>query len=266
MCTNPRQLEKKSADGSSKVYLVPCGKCAECRAKYQSEYAALSVLEANQAGSLAFLTLTYNDDSLPMQHSFARIHESCDVDTGEVIRKPEFIFDGISRGHVFSGDDGTLCKPFYLGQRVVDGETLDFLTCPSLFRSDVKFLLKRYRQDYFRRYGERIDLRFSCFGEYGEKFRRPHYHMLVYGLSRDEVNRLCQKWSFGFVGVEYVERFNADGSDAFVKVSRYVSKYVSKGDALPWFVREGLAESPRKQSSVLFGRRNLNYEHLRNFI
>lgn len=267
MCINPRQLEKKSADGSFRFYIVPCGKCPECRAKYQSEYAALSVLEANQSGSLAFLTLTYNDESLPMQNSYVRFHESCDLNTGEVVRQPEVIFDGFSRGHEFPCDEvGTLCKVFHHGQRLVNDDNLDFFTCPSLFRADVKFFLKRYRQDYFRRHGERVDLRMSCFGEYGEKYHRPHYHMLVYGLSRDEVNRLCKKWTFGFVGVEYVERFNADGSDAFIKVSRYVSKYVSKCDMLPWFVREGFAEMPRRQSSVRLGRRDLNYEHLRNFI
>lgn len=252
MCTNPRQLEKRSVDGSSRIYLVPCGKCAECRAKYQSEYAALSVLEANQAGSIAFITFTYNNDSLPVW----------------IIRD----IAGVKSPVAFQR--GCECYKQQLedwsknGCRLIPDYTIeqdDFL-CPSLNRDDIKSLLKKYRQDYFRRHGERLDLRMSCFGEYGEKFHRPHYHMLVYGLSRDEVNRLCQKWTYGFTAIEYVERFNADGSDAFIKVSRYVSKYVSKGDMLPLFVREGFAEAPRKHSSVRLGRRNLNYEHLRNFI
>lgn len=260
MCTSPRQLEKKFADGSSRVYLVPCGKCPECRAKYQSEYAALSVLEANSAGSLAFITFTYNDESLPVWYlrpALVRIDTRSDSDFS--------IYDAAGTGR------GEGCYQWQLDKWKDSGCCLlpfddDLVVCPSLNRADIKALLKKYRQDYFRRHGERLDLRMSCFGEYGERFHRPHYHMIVYGLSRDEVNRLAAKWSFGYTNVQYVTRFNADGSDAFIKVSRYVSKYVSKCEFLPDFVQRGFAESPRKQSSVRLGRRDLNYEHLRNFI
>lgn len=265
MCTSPIQLEKKFADGSSKVYTVPCGKCPECRAKYQSEYAALSVLEANEAGSLAFITLTYNDDSLPLLDSVVRCTEVVDPCTGEVSLVKSISSDGLTRcSAVLAGEK--VCRPIVLRRDVLDDGFVDYVSCPSLHRDDVKSFLKKYRQDYFRRYGERLDLRMSCFGEYGERYHRPHYHMIVYGLSRDEVNRLVSKWSYGFTNVQFVDRFNSDGSDAFVKVSRYVSKYISKCEFLPDFVRDGFAEKPRKQSSVRLGRRNLNYEHMRNFI
>lgn len=249
MCTRPIQLNKRLLDGSFRTYTVPCGKCPECRAKYQSEYAALSVLEANSCGSLAFLTLTYNNDWLPVWY-FRRVGDTP-------------LYCGVVRG--------SSCYPWQIddwskiGCCVMPSDNGDAV-CPSLNRDDIKSLMKKYRQDYFRRNGERIDLRFSCFGEYGEKFHRPHYHLVLYGLSRDEVNRLASKWSFGFVDVQYVTRFNSDGSDAFIKVSRYVSKYISKCEFLPDFVKKGYAEPPRKQSSVRLGRRDLCVEQLRNFI
>lgn len=249
MCTSPIQLEKKLVDGSFRVYTVPCGKCPECRAKYQSEYAALSVLEANKAGSIAFLTFTYNNTWLPVWY-FRNVRGIP-------------LFCGVVRGSTCY--DWQLKDWSALGCCVMPTDNSDQV-CPSLNRDDIKSLLKKYRQDYFRRYGERVDLRMSCFGEYGEEQHRPHYHMLVYGLSRDEVERLRAKWTFGFSYLEYVEHFNSDGSDAFVKVSRYVSKYVSKCDFLPDFVQKGYAEKPRKQSSVRLGRRDLSFEQLRNFI
>lgn len=260
MCTNPRQLEKRQLDGSFKIYTVPCGKCPECRAKYQSEYAALSVLEANCSGSLAFLTFTYRDECLPIwihRPALVRIDTRPDNDFSI------YYYVGFIRG------DG--CFQWQLDDWKTKGCRFlpfddDDVVCPTLHREDIKALLKKYRQDYFRRHDERVDLRFSCFGEYGERFHRPHYHMLVYGLSRDEVNRLASKWTFGFTDIQFVEHFNSDGSDAFTKVSRYVSKYVSKCDLLPDFVQRGFAEAPRKQSSVRLGRRNLNYEYMRNFI
>lgn len=39
----------------------------------------------------------------------------------------------------------------------------DYVVYPSLCREHVQMLLKRYRQDYFRRFGSRVDLRFSLF-------------------------------------------------------------------------------------------------------
>lgn len=241
MCTNPIQFSRTYPLIGTKTYTVPCGKCAECRSKYQSEFAALSHLEAERCGSLSFYTLTYEDKKLPIAVS------SFDLDGPHLVSfvrgsDSPVLFDSVEP--VLVGDN------FY---------------CPSICREDLQKVLKRYRQDYFRRTGERLDLRFSAFGEYGEKFQRPHMHMLCYGLSREESYRLKEFWSFGFVGLEFVEHFNSDGSDAFAKVSRYVSKYVGKKDRLPQFVQDGYAEKPRKQTSIHLGVRDFDKEKYRNF-
>lgn len=249
MCTRPIQVTKKKPDGSFSVYSVPCGKCPECRAKYQSEFAALSVLEADACGTLAFLTLTYDNEHLPI-NLFMRLA------SGD--------YDFAMR------DRGSYCYPWQLDDWKKQGcmplpDDDGGLVCPTLNRKDVQYLMKRFRQDYFRRTGTRLDLRYSCFGEYGEKFHRPHYHLQIFGLPLDEVNRLSSLWKYGYCDVRFVDRFNADGSDAFVKVARYVSKYVSKCEFLPDFVRDGLAEAPRKQASVHFGTRSLDVRSLQNF-
>lgn len=246
---------------SKKIIEVPCGKCAECRAKKQSEFAALSVLEAESAGSIAFITLTYNNDSVPVQNSFYREFSQLDSNLNKVSCS-EVLFDGFTRGFEFAG---RTCQPVFNGTKLFNGVPVDSYLTPSLRRLDVQLFIKRYRQDYFRRNGKRLDFRFSFFGEYGEQFKRPHYHMLVYGLDKSECQRLCSLWHYGFYDLKFVEHFNADGSDAFSKVSRYVSKYISKGLFLPDFVRAGYAEKPRRQSSLHFGQRDLNLESLRNF-
>lgn len=248
MCTNPKtRLLIYRGNFSTKTDTVPCGKCAECRAKLQSEFAALSCLEAKSAGSIGFITLTYNNDSLPFALSSRYMNEPARITC-------------IERGSDWipgPPDTPFSCHPICKGS---------FYVCPSLNRVDVQLAIKRYRQDYFRRHGVRCDFRFTFFGEYGERFHRPHYHMLVYGLDRVELDFFCKQWKFGFTDCKYIEHFNADGSDAFAKVSRYVSKYVGKQDFLPDFVRDGFAEKPRKQSSIALGRRDINVEELRNFI
>lgn len=262
MCTNPIQRTiTYKGNFSRKTIVVPCGKCAECRAKLQSEFAALSCLEARSAGSIGFITLTYNNDSVPVQNSYYREFSSIDSD-GKTVSCSEVIFDGFTRGFDASGKP---CEPFYNGKRLLNGVPVDFYLTPSLRRLDVQLAIKRYRQDYFRRHGERCDFRFCFFGEYGECFRRPHYHMLVYGLDRVELDYLCKQWKFGFTDCRFIEHFNKDGSDAFSKVSRYVSKYVGKKDYLPDFVKAGYAEKPRRQSSISLGRRDIDVESLRNF-
>lgn len=259
MCTNPVQRSiTYKGNFSRRTIVVPCGKCAECRAKLQSEFAALSCLEAESAGSIGFLTLTYNNDSLPLSESAVYLHT--DVDSGESFE--EVVHLGFSRGFSLSREE--VCGPFIYG---LGENSTEFFLCPSLCRVDVQKCIKRYREDYVRRHnGERCDFRFTFFGEYGERYHRPHYHMLIYGLDSIELDYFCKQWHYGFIDCKFITHFNSDGSDAFSMVSRYVSKYVGKKDALPKFVLDGYAEKPRKQSSIAFGRRNLDEDALRNFI
>lgn len=258
MCTSPITVKNTyKGNFSTKFYTVPCGKCSECRAKQQSEFAALSVLEAEASGSLAFFTLTYNDENIPIAYS-RRFKLS-------VIR------DSLKRGLDDSFVSHSKCCAVKVGEEFLDNNTsgvpdvIERFACPSLAREDVQRLIKRYRQDYFRRHGERLDFRFSFFGEYGEQFHRPHYHLLVYGLEKKECQRLCKLWRYGFSDLQFVSHFNRDGSDAFIKVSRYISKYIAKKEFLPDFVKDGFAEPPRKQSSIGLGTRSLDVEKLRNF-
>ena len=135
-----------------------------------------------------------------------------------------------------------------------------------MWRNDVQLWLKRYRSDFFRRKGYRVDLRMSCFGEYGSRNNRPHYHCIVYGLDESEVNRRCSMWHYGFHYAKTLAEFNSDGSNAFVKCSRYISKYIAKGEHLPKFVQDGLAEKPRRQSSIRLGQAGFNKTAYQDFI
>lgn len=45
---------------------IPCGKCLGCRAAYSKEWADRMILELDHSKKAIFLTLTYNDDHLPV--------------------------------------------------------------------------------------------------------------------------------------------------------------------------------------------------------
>lgn len=247
MCTSPITLHKQFKDGSSKEYTVPCGHCAECRAAYQSEFSLLAYLEAEKRGSLHFFTLTYNDTWLPV----AWCDSSADSPRIESFQR------------------GSNCPSWQLEEWRENGCSLlavDYFgsVCPSLFRDDVKNWLKKYRS-YCDRRGISKDFSFTCFGEYGERKSRPHYHALVAGLDDSQANILSNLWTFGFSLVKSIPRFNKDGSDAFILTSNYVSKYICKQDRLPSFVRDGFAQVPRRQSSIGFGK-HLDLDKLRPFL
>ena len=59
--------------------VVPCGKCLACLKNKQSSMVVRCKREAQQKGSFAFMTLTYDDDHLPLTRSLFRV----DKDTGE---------------------------------------------------------------------------------------------------------------------------------------------------------------------------------------
>lgn len=239
MCLHPIEICRKNPLGKVSSVVVPCGNCEQCRASYQSKFAALSVLECLDYASVAFVTLTYDQDHLPVALS------ECDAELEDGFVQPGLRMFAFQRGsscHYWQRSvwkkDG--CSPL----RDDDG----LLLCPTLYREDVKNLLKRFRSAH----PDKV-VRFACFGEYGEQFHRPHYHCLLYGFDNASAAEFVDKWHLGFTDYKIIPAFNPDGSSGYNAVSSYVSKYIGKGTYLPDFVLSGYAQKPRRQSSQNFG-------------
>ena len=155
-CTNPVRISKnldrvKFPDG----LLVPCGKCLSCRIAKRTEWSMRMIHELDSFDCAVFVTLTYDDDSLPPNGSLDISH---------------------------------LQKYF-----------------------------KRLRKECSKS-GRRIRY-FAC-GEYGERFGRPHYHAIIFGLSQQKSDKdiMAIKWPFGRV------HFGSAEPDSI----RYVAQYVDK--------------------------------------
>lgn len=75
----PSTLPGRDEDGSvSAHYLIPCGHCLGCRQQQANEWTNRLLMESKYHDSMHFVTLTYNDEHLPVS-----FHE--DIDTGELI-------------------------------------------------------------------------------------------------------------------------------------------------------------------------------------
>ena len=87
------------------------------------------------------------------------------------------------------------------------------LVSPSLVPRDLTLFFKKLRRDL----GERKIKYFAC-GEYGDRFGRPHYHAIIFGLGTPDTKLIQQNWNKGYVKV---------GTLTY-QSCRYVAGYVQK--------------------------------------
>lgn len=108
--------------------------------------------------------------------------------------------------------------------RFIDIDTGEFYR--TVYKKHVQDALKRFRE--FRRKND-LSTSFSYFitSEYGPRTLRPHYHGIVFGLTRQEFLPFLHDWSFrfGFYDCKVVKY----GKKSQFTVSSYVAKYCAKG-------------------------------------
>lgn len=184
--------DKIGYDGSGNVYGIPidipCGQCRGCRLEYSRQWAVRCVLEAMQYEHNYFVTLTYNDDNLPIQDNF-----QIDKLSGEVL------------GH------------FQSSSLVPDHLTK--------FMKDLRAYFK-YHFDY-------DNIRFFACGEYGEKFMRPHFHIILFNCPIPDLDLLKTSfngdvyWRSQILDKLWNKGFVCVGSCNFSTCS-YVARYMMK--------------------------------------
>lgn len=98
--------------------------------------------------------------------------------------------------------------------------------------SHVQKWLKRFRITLLRKYNFSGALRYACCGEYGKNTKRPHYHLLIWGLPyfgtcdfiRINEVLLAPTWKLGITQIKRC--FNSDAG-------KYIGKYMTKKDTAP---------------------------------
>lgn len=89
-------------------------------------------------------------------------------------------------------------------------------------------LQKKDVQDFIKRLREAIEprkIRYYAVGEYGDKTQRPHYHLVLFGVSPTEGELISSVWDRGFVCVGTV----TTGSLAYT-LGYVIKKMTKKGD------------------------------------
>ena len=238
---------------------VPCGKCDDCLENKQKQFVVQAYRAAVWYGSLHLVTLSYDDDHLPVSGSLCIFeNDECVSNSFPFYLEDElrdYFFEKAPIGQYMDsrGRVHDYRKPFYATCIKEFGEDVKIWMCPSVRKKDVQDWIKKYRITYKRKFGSMPEWKYTIIPELGGITGRPHYHLLFYGLSTRLVKDMCAYWRKGFTQVKQVKAINEDGSDGFAKVSAYVSKYVSKGDFEHQYIREGKSFKPRRTSSRFLG-------------
>ena len=227
-------LERK---GSKLRYqLIPCKHCWACKLNYSKDWATRLTWECKKHEHRYFITLTYDEENLPLYERMQYI----DKDS----YKYEFENDGTWTG--------------------------------SLRPEDVTKFIKRVRKKYTNPDGSNRDIKYFYAGEYGEKGQRPHYHMILFGVPLDikqfydchidgnhkahwKSKELDELWGIGLVDVAEVEW----GSCAYV--ARYCMKKINNdNDGLEYAKQGKIKEFVRMSRRPGIGVRyyNENKEHI----
>jgi len=116
----------------------------------------------------------------------------------------------------------------------IDSETGEVLTdkVNTLCKKDVQEFLKRLRRQWEYKYGE-DNIRFFMCGEYGEKFGRPHYHLLMFNFNvRDKKFYKKSQKGFDMYHSQIIEDIWGKGhielNDITPETCAYVARYVLK--------------------------------------
>ena len=242
--------------------VVPCGKCLACLKNKQSAMVVRCKREAEQRGSFAFMTLTYDDDHLPVTQSLFCREKSTGVEFLQ--EQAEFVSTGYHPVKEYVDlfrDMVPMSSPRYHEFFVLDDGNFEYYArlTPSVCRADVRSWLKQARIQYKRDKGVPLpDFSYVAISEYGPRTCRPHYHLAFFGLKREHLFYLLDRWPMGKVKqVRIVNQVNEDGSNGFLKASKYIGKYMSKGKFECDSVKCGASERPRVCQSIGLGMRNL---------
>lgn len=174
---------------------IPCGRCIECRKTYARDWSVRCYHESLCHEQNCFITLTI--DNLAHQKFISSLEKK-----------------------------NWYCKGCVNGSRYFK-YPIDY----SVNRGIIYYFIKRLRDYLYRTYN--ISIRYFGCGEYGEKYERPHYHILIFGydftdkvpfkLSNKGVqlftsDELSNLWPYGF---SYVEELNHNACS-------YVAQYCMK--------------------------------------
>lgn len=218
-CVHPRIITYRDPiTGVSREQKIPCGKCIACLHNSQDAWSfrALETCKAYKGGFI-YDTLTFAPANLPLADItplFTRYRGEREISSAS-------------------------CKLVDLYSK---GKAGFFVPCVS--RGIIRDWIRRGRELFYFRHGYRLKLKYLVFMEYGPQTSRPHFHLLMWGVSYSEyVEFFAKPWRrlVGFTRTKWIDPKDKKDREC---VTRYISKYCSKGVFASPLVKDGLVPKP----------------------
>lgn len=177
---------------------IPCGKCTGCRLEYSRQWANRCMLELEYHKSAYFVTLTYNNEHVPISYY-------ADPETGEAfpsmtLRKRDFqLFMKRLRKRCEDGQRDVICSDSPIGG------------CGS-------------------------GIRFFAAGEYGSQTYRPHYHAILFGLRLSDLVPYKRSRGFTYYTSESLQRCWSVLSSSGSNLGEYTSPKSQQYEPLGYVV------------------------------
>lgn len=238
MCLSPRSSRYFNAfSGESLVREIPCGNCASCLHRLQDSICIRCEETAKWSDYMVYDTLTFRNDSIQWIDATDLLYNSSKVSDSSI----------------------KILEKYYPDLKI-----------PIFEKKVFSAWLKRGRElyNYYHRKAikegrmSRLHIKYLICEEYGPKSSRPHAHLVMFGIKpQDYLKFFAKPWrnTYGFTKTKYISKFTKSREKDLQCISRYISKYISKGDFESPLVKDGLQPSPWRQLSHGFGEEYLSH-------
>lgn len=213
-CLSPKRIYNKYTD---ETLYVPCRKCFRCRDTYSSTWARRIENECKQHRYSLFVTLTYDNDHLPLFQPLVMEDGTSDVwYSNRICDSGKFLPSSLCRSLPPQKMEDTVCFAYPCKKDIQDWF--------KRLRSAIDYQLNKNKQNDFR-------IRYFICSEFGPRTFRPHYHAILWYDSpelQQHISRLIREtWQNGNTVISLVNN----------SASQYVAKYVNGDTRLPSFLR-----------------------------
>ena len=210
-----KKFNYKTLDHGRLTQMIDCGHCWQCRLNKAADWGVRCMLETLEHDCNYFVTLTYDDDHVPIASQTKFVEE----------------FENGEQHEIFFDNEG------------------DEIWCTgTLLPDEITLFLKRLRSRAMRPPYNHIGIRYFYCGEYGSENQRPHWHLLLFNCPLCEIGRYDthndenskEHWKSelieeiwenkGIIDIAYVEFSNAS------YVARYTTKKLDYKEPITYYM------------------------------
>lgn len=233
-CLHPISVPKVTGVAAR---VLRCGWCPNCLKQKKNELMVRTVRES-EGKNVAFLTFTYRPSDTPVQITDFVADENGEyVVKSCIVRDKELSFHNNAPFQYVVNKNGKRSKKYGVYSEELDNGfryryyTIDY--------TDPQKMLKRFRIK-----NPNVLKSFILVPEYGGLTYRPHYHMLVIGMSERYIQDLVSEWKFGNVDIDLCKNPNKPNDPK--KIASYIAKYCTKGKYDCPYIKQGFCVKPRR--------------------